>query len=58
VSVPWWVAVDPLGARIYWTHWYAFSDGRVQGAPLAGSGNIDTLYDWDAWSELPGWDGD
>ena len=56
--MPWWVAVDPLGARIYWTHWYAFSDGRVQGAPLAGSGNIDTLYDWDAWSELPGWDGD
>ena len=45
VSTPWWVAIDRDAGRIYWTHWEAFADGRIRGAPLAGAGNVDTLYD-------------
>jgi putative pyrroloquinoline-quinone binding quinoprotein len=46
VSAPWWVAIDPDAGRIYWSHWSPLpDDGRIRGAPLAGGGTIDTLYD-------------
>jgi PKD domain len=44
----WWMAIDPAAGRIYWTNWNHQSDGnggRIQGAPLAGGGTVDTLYD-------------
>jgi PKD domain len=46
VSAPWWVAIEAAGGRICWTNWNApGGDGWIQGAPLAGGGTVDTLYD-------------
>ncbi len=56
MSVPWWLAIDGETGRIYWTHWHYGPqiDGRIRGAPLAGGGPVDTLYDSARGVRYPG----
>lgn len=51
---PQWLAIDPAAGRIYCTHWNHPGDGRIRGAPLAGGGPVETLYDSARGVSFPG----
>jgi DNA-binding beta-propeller fold protein YncE len=51
---PQWLAIDPAAGRIYCSHWNYPQDGRIRGAPLAGGGPVDTLYDSARGVSFPG----
>ena len=42
MSVPFGVAIDSAAGRIYWAN---AAGSTIRGAPLAGGGTVDTLYD-------------